>query len=281
MASLVVFPFVLDAFLRKPMKSFLALVLLAFPLAASAHDFWIEPSTFRPPRGSAVTIRLRVGERYFGDPVPRMPASNLLRFEAHTPKGVVPVAGTEGDDPAGGITVAADGLVLVAYQNKPGYVELTEEKLRQYLREEGLERIHELRARSPFAGQPWREIYSRCAKTLLWTGKGPATLFDKRVGMPLELIPEKNPYTLRPKSSLPLRLLYLGKPLSGTLVVAVPKADPNRVVSARSDAGGRVRLALDASGPWVIKAVHIVPAPAGAKGQWESLWASLTFELPR
>jgi hypothetical protein len=29
---------------------------------------------------------------------------------------------------------------------------------------------------------------------------------------------------------------------------------------------------------WV-KAVHVVPAPAGATAQWESFWASLTFEL--
>ncbi|MDP9194463.1 MAG: DUF4198 domain-containing protein [Acidobacteriota bacterium] len=268
-------------YLEKAMKSLLAFVLLAFPLVASAHDFWIEPSTFRPLRSSAVTLRLRVGEHYSGDPVPRKPASDFVRFEAHTANGIVPVTGAVGDDPAGRIPIAADGLVMIAYQNKPAYVELTDDKLRQYLREEGLERIHELRARSPYARQPWREIYSRCAKSLLWTGTGPASLFNKRIGMPLELIPEKNPYTLRSKSSLPLQLLYLGKPLPGALIVAVPKANPKHAVSARSDAHGRVHLELDSSGAWMIKAVHMVSAPAGARGQWESLWASLTFELPR
>jgi uncharacterized GH25 family protein len=260
-------------------RSLLALTFLAFPLVASAHDFWLEPSTFRPVKGSAVTLRLRVGERFLGDPVPR--GFDLVRFEAGTSRGVVAVGGEAGDDPAGAIPVAADGLVLVAYQSKPSYVQLTEEKVRQYLREEGLERIHEVRAKSPYARQPWREIFSRCAKSLLWTGKGSASGFDRHVGMPLELIPEKNPYALRTKASLPLRLLYLGKPLSGTLVVAVPKAAPNRPVSARSDGQGRVRLPLDVAGDWMIKAVHIVPAPPGARGQWESLWASLTFELPR
>lgn len=261
------------------LKTLLALVLLAFPLVAAAHDFWIEPSTFRPVRGTAVTLRLRVGQHHAGDPVPRLP--DLIRFEARTEKGVMPVPGNLGDDPAGRITVAADGLLLVAYQNKPSYVELPDDKLRQYLREEGLERIHDLRARSPFARQPWREIYSRCAKSLLWTGNGPASSFNQRIGMPLELIPEKNPYALRPRSSLPVQLLYRGKPLPGALIIAIAKADPARVVSARSDAHGRVRLGLHSPGPWMIKAVHIVPAPAGARGQWESLWASLTFELPR
>lgn len=260
-------------------RSLLALTLLAFPLLAAAHDFWLEPSTFRPVKGSAVTMRLRVGEHFLGDPVPR--GFDLVRFDAQTSGGIVPVRGVAGGDPAGAIPVAADGLVLVAYQSKPSYVELTEDKVRQYLREEGLERIHAVRAKSQYARQPWREIFSRCAKSLLWTGKGVPSGFDKRIGMPLELVPEKNPYALRTKASMPLQLFYLGKPLPGALIVAVPKAAPNRPVSARSDAQGRVRLPLDVAGDWMIKAVHMVPAPPGSRGQWESLWASLTFELPR
>ena len=30
---------------------------------------------------------------------------------------------------------------------------------------------------------------------------------------------------------------------------------------------------------WLIKAVHMIPAPAGSNAEWASFWASLTFEL--
>jgi hypothetical protein len=30
---------------------------------------------------------------------------------------------------------------------------------------------------------------------------------------------------------------------------------------------------------WLIKAVHMVPAPDQTKADWASIWASLTFEL--
>ena len=30
---------------------------------------------------------------------------------------------------------------------------------------------------------------------------------------------------------------------------------------------------------WLIKAVHMVPAPADSNADWASYWASLTFEL--
>src|SRR5689334_18749037 len=50
----------------------LALFILV-PRLASAHDFWIEPSTFRPSVGERVTASLRVGEDLRGDAVPRIP----------------------------------------------------------------------------------------------------------------------------------------------------------------------------------------------------------------
>ncbi|HEX5719080.1 MAG TPA: DUF4198 domain-containing protein, partial [Thermoanaerobaculia bacterium] len=101
--------------------------------------------------------------------------------------------------------------------------------------------------------------------------------YDRELGLELELIPERDPYALKPGEALPVRLLYRGKPLDGALVVAI--APPDARVSART-AGGRVSLALDRPGLWLIKAVHMIPAPEGSGAEWESLWASLTFELP-
>jgi len=57
------------------------------------------------------------------------------------------------------------------------------------------------------------------------------------------------------------------------------RLNPAEKLSARTDADGRVRLRLRSDGMWMIKAVHMVPAPAGADGDWASYWASLTFEL--
>ena len=38
-------------------------------------------------------------------------------------------------------------------------------------------------------------------------------------------------------------------------------------------------LAAAGGGLWLVKAVHMIPAPAGTGAQWTSFWASLTFEL--
>ncbi len=49
-------------------------------------------------------------------------------------------------------------------------------------------------------------------------------------------------------------------------------------LTARSDKAGRVNFTLP-GGVWLFKAVHMVPAARETAAEWESLWASTTFEL--
>jgi uncharacterized GH25 family protein len=78
-----------------------------------------------------------------------------------------------------------------------------------------------------------------------------------------------------------VRIVFERKPLSGALVVAMNRDDPEKQLSARSDEKGRVAFDLPRGGAWLVKAVHMVAAPARSGADWESLWASLTFEVPQ
>lgn len=251
----------------------------AFAAAAplSAHDFWIEPSSFRPAVGSTVSARLFVGMGFRGDPVPRNPAL-IERFVLVTDTGETPVEGRPGDDPAGRVSIGAPGVAVIGYRSRNSPLSLEADQFEQYLREEGLERILELRARRGESGKPSREVFSRCAKALLSSG-GPAG-HDRNLGLTLELLPEKNPYLLGGGGELPIRLLYEQKPLPGALVVALPYDAPDAKLSQRTDRNGRVRLRLPSSGRWLVKAVHMVPSSDAGEADWRSLWASLTFEIP-
>ncbi len=258
-------------------RFYFALWLLLLPAAARAHDFWIEPSAFRPAPGEKVAIRLRFGDHAPGEPVMRDPR-RIERFDAVGPDGgAVPVPGVDGADPAGWLLPGKPGHTWIAYDNTPMPLELEGPKFEQYLKEEGLERISTLRAERGQTAARSREIYSRCAKALLAVQGGAAAGHDRVLGLRLELVTEGDPYALKGGGELPVRLLYEGAPLEGALVVAVGSGEK---LSARSDAAGRVTLRLGRPGSWMIKAVHMVPAPAESGADWESLWASLTFEIP-
>ena len=103
---------------------------------------------------------------------------------------------------------------------------------------------------------------------------------DRTLGFELELLAERSPYDIRVGQDLPLRLTYQNRPLAGAQVVAMNRLNPAEKQVARTGADGRVRLRLDRGGVWLVKAVHMVPAPADSHADWQSFWASLTFELP-
>jgi uncharacterized GH25 family protein len=259
------------------------LAVVAFVVAAPlvAHDFWIEPTSFRPEVGARVGLALKVGQGFRGDPVPRMD-ERIVKFVAVSPDGVeAKVEGASGSDPAGMARIPAAGFVVVGYRSNPASLELPADKFEAYLKEEGLERVIEVRARRGDSEKPSKEIYSRCAKALLDAGGAGTSGFDRPLGFPLELVPEKSPKKLTPPGgSLPVRLLYEGKPLAGALVVGMNRDDPEKSLSARTDKAGRAVLALPRGGVWLVKAVHMVPAPAESGADWESLWASLTLQAP-
>src|SRR3989442_9548037 len=249
-------------------------VLVAAAIALSrapvfAHEVWIEPTTFSPDAGQIVGVRLRVGVDLLGDSLPRDPGL-LNQFVFVDAAGRKPVVGRIGDDPAGFLRVAMPGLLVIGYRSNPSAVVLPAEKFNQYLKEEGLDAVAALRARRNETGAAARELFSRCAKSLLLSGSPSEAQGDRLLGFTLELVAERNPYAIRAGEDLPVRLTYQNHPLAGALVAAMNRLNPSEKQAARTDKLGRVRFRLGSGGMWLFKAVHMVPAPAGANAEWTS-----------
>lgn len=270
--------FLLSTPMFRRLMALVVVVIGLLPAPILAHDLWIEPTTFFPERGQIVGMKLRVGQDLLGDPVPRDPAL-INQFIVEDASGRNSVYGRDGADPAGILRVAQPGLLIIGYHSNPSTVELTADKFNKYLKEEGLDTVTALRASRNETGASARELFSRCAKSLVLSGSPNKMQGDRRLGFPLELVAERNPYAFRASEELPVRLVYKNRPLAGALVIAMNRLNPSEKLSARTDANGRVRFRLRPGGMWLVKAVHMIPAPAGANARWESFWASLTFEL--
>ena len=258
----------------------LSALTLLFARTVFAHDLWIEPSSFRPAVGERVTAALRVGQDLAGEAVPRIPAwidRFILKGEARE----IPLIGRTGADPAGMVAIAEPGAQWIGYQSNSYPMTVDAQKFETYLKEEGLERITAERAKKGQSQALGRERFYRCAKALLdvRASSVTATVVGVPLGFTLELVPRKNPYSLQPGDALPLSLTFRGKPIANVLVVAMRKDAPQKSVRARTDANGRVSLRLDAAGFWLVKAVHMEAAPPDAGVDWESWWASMTFDL--
>jgi uncharacterized GH25 family protein len=255
-------------------RRLLLLAALLFTRNLFAHDFWIEPSTFRPAVGEEMLAGLRVGQNFEGDAVPRS-VQLMQAFVIRDAAGERAIGGFENQDPAGYLRIENPGRSILVYQGKPQPLVLDAAKFEESLKLEGLEWVVLQRKQRGESNKGDRERFSRYAKAIVVAPGGNGMRVDRPLGLRYEIVPESDPGASTP---LRVRLLFEGKPLAGALVSAIHRDDVAARVSARSDANGRATLALPKAGVWLVKSVQMVPAGAGADFDWESLWASLTFE---
>lgn len=180
--------------------------------------------------------------------------------------------------------------LIVSLANTNKFLSMRADSFQLYLQEDGLDTIIKLRQQRRQTQSRSRELYRRCVKTLIQAG--PVELTDKTfsidTGMPLEIIPIKNPYLIKPNEWVELRVLFNHKPLANALVRywtrpfakgrQLPDTKPEGLTQERqrSDVQGRVRFRLKA-GQNMISLVHMVPAADSKEADWQSYWGSLTF----
>lgn len=253
---------------------------LACACVATAHVFWLQLSAARPAVGQRVGVQLHVGDDYPGDIVPRNNA-RIEKFIVTRPDGKeVPMAGKDADPIAAQFVPDIPGGYMIAYRSKPSSVELEGEKFTGYLKEKGLDRIIARREKEGRSAATAKEIFSRAAKYALATKEtGPQDAATKRLGLRCEIVPTTNPALMSAGEELAIVVLFEGKPLVNALVDARPAADKSIKLQTRTSERGEATFRLPIAGLWVVDTVEMVDAPKESGAEYESIWASLAFEI--
>lgn len=242
------------------------------------HDFWLEAKPYYSGPAKSIDISTHIGTGFIGDSMPNIP-SWYSDFSLYQPTFKSAIEGELGRDPAGYFSPEKTGTYLVGFQSEFSYIEIDPVTFLKYLNEEGLDNAIESRQRDNLSDTEGRENYIRHAKLLVQSGDDFSVDNSQLViGYDLEIIPLSNPYRKRLNDNLSLRIDYLGQPIENILLIAFSKDHPNQQQAIRSDSNGEVTIQLNQPGPWLLKAVKILPAKDD-KADWQSHWASLTFEL--
>ena len=276
-------------------RKFLVIAFVTIATATFAHEFWLEAPRFRLQPGETVNVHTFIGADFKGEPWTTKAAriQRLVRFgptSADTTE-LTPKNFAETDTFRTGFTFTRPGTHVVLLQSTSSFIELPAEQFTAYLREEGLDYALKLRQENEEMAKPGRETYRRCAKTLIQVGEAAATLAvtDSACrhvyGLPLELVPEQNPYRLAADKALTVRVLRAGRPAFGTTVQVwqrQPGGLPTTHYTTRANQNGRILLRLSGPGPYLLATVDMSAAPAKlrTRADWQSTWASLTFAGP-
>nr|WP_317239193.1 DUF4198 domain-containing protein [Hymenobacter sp. 5516J-16] len=186
------------------------------------------------------------------------------------------------------MTLRLPGTHMVALVTNNAFTTLPAEQFTAYLQAEGLDYVLAQRQQRGQTGQPGREAYRRCAKTLIQVGPAAAAdtarTWARVVGQPLELIPEQNPPTLASGAGLTVRVLMEGRPVAGQPVrlwYRSPTSQPVLLHTLRSNQNGRVLFRISGPGEYLAGAVRMVAAPAAQSADWQSTWSTLTFGVSK
>ena len=283
----------------------LASCLLAGTSATLANEFWLQPASFRVAVGTPVPLRLVVGTDFAGAAWPR-PTRRVQRFVHLGPTNAADSTDLRpallADSIAPVMVCRTPGTHVMVLISTPAFSELPADAFTAYLRAEGLDKALLYRQQQGQTTKPGREAYRRCAKALVLattSARAPAnpadTTYRHALNLPLELVPEQNPYYLRPGAALTLRVLRHGQPVPGALVHfwdaspvapvghgAVVVAGPH-YFSTRANNSGRILLRLSGSGPYLAAAKYLeaTPATLAERADWLSTWATVTFAGPQ
>jgi uncharacterized GH25 family protein len=273
------------------LKCYLALTVCALGLgraaAVEAHDFWVQPNAYRIEPDAPVPITLQVGHGPFRQRSP-IQSGRIVRFEAITPDGTAvdlraslrPGGAT--DD--GALQFREPGTYMVVLEtDSRAQSHLPALRFNDYLRAEGLTAALEQRERSHRMDADGSEIYSRRTKALVQVGSqraGSQAQVTRALGLPLEIVPDVSPYAWPRSSSLPVHVLFEGRPLVGALVKLTNlEHDAQPVEIHLTGEDGRTSFMMPGGGQWLLNVIWSKPLPGTRDTDFETVFSSLSFGL--
>lgn len=260
-----------------------AILFLALP--AAARESFLAASDWEAPPGQEVRITEHSGTGFAGESLAfrRGRVTRLLVRDA-TERNLASEP-RDGDPDLARLLVADDDGILVGLETAPVTVKMSAAELDWQVEEFGLRGMAATRSRSAFARGGLERQFT---VQKLWLNGDDGRRVRRPLGLPLELVPNRNPSEV---SRARFQLLYKGRAVSGAVVSAwtqpfledgtpAPadaRLDLPRRQLAITNERGLVRLDLSRHGEYLVSAAHAVPCRDVNAGDWDAWWTSMTF----
>jgi len=114
------------------------------------------------------------------------------------------------------------------------------------------------------------------------SGEARTEHYATALGYPAEIIPVTNPYSLKVGGALRFKTLVDGKPAANQYVLyggRTPSGGRIEARNVRSGADGTAEIKVNSAGVWYIKFINMTPVKGDPEANYESKWATLTFEV--
>lgn len=278
------------------------IISIGMTTAPKSHELWISPDKYLISLDDPLTAHIRIGQKFEGPSFPYV-EMNFKQFEIFNGAASMPVKGRIGDSPALNRPSSAgkvdhSGLNIIAYETTANSVTYSDfEKFRNFVTHKGYPELVDRHKERGLQESGFKERYFRYAKSLVAVGDGKGE--DKRLGLEIEIVALKNPYTDDLSGGFPVQVFYQGQPRAnaqievferGGIQMETNAKDMPRdvgVATYQTDSLGQAIIPVRKGREYLVDSVVIRPLEPAINSTessnppvWESLWASLTLEIP-
>lgn len=173
------------------------------------------------------------------------------------------------------------GNYVVGLSTIPREIDLKAEDFNEYLTEDGIPDTLVERKLKKELTKDVRERYSKHVKTIFQVSNRQTDNFMTVLGYPVEIVPQTNPYGLKPGDSFEFQCLKDGKPLADQVVMTGREGANGKLIigeNVRTGKNGIAKIKLLGAGKWYVKFIQMTRLK-DTKLNYESKWATLTFEI--
>lgn len=260
-------------------KIFLIFSFLTGTLLLAGHEFWLHPEKFICKRGETINIRFKVGENFKGDNWSgnSKRINSLILYLENAKDDLSEQLSTATGDSLQ-LAMYDEGTAMVAFNSTNTFIEMEAAKFNAYLKEDGLYNAISDREKNHEINKTGRERYQRSVKTLIQVGAKRNNCFKQSTELPLDIIPQSNPYLLKNNQPFIARILFNKKPLANyDIRIWHRLRDTTLQQHLKTNQKGEVRFLVNTSGEWMISTVKMTKLQNDAMADWQSYWGSLTW----
>jgi uncharacterized GH25 family protein len=261
-------------------RRFLAVALILLTaFAASAHDTWLLARHAYVAPGVRVWLDLTSGMTFPAlESAIKPERVNIARCRVNSKTVEIAERASASKSLALRVRMPDSGIATVWVELKPKSLELTPKQVEEYLDEINAPASLRQSWKTSAGTNRWREIYTKHAKTFVRVGEAISDhSWAEPAGMTLEIVPEKNPTTLRAGEDFPVRVLRDGSPLPNFSLGIVREGNTFSEFQT-TDANGRVIFRIARSGKWLLRGTELRPSNK-PETEWESDFTTLTIEV--
>ncbi len=261
-------------------RLFMLFILAVLAGESRAQEFWLQPNKIQYKTGDTLKVSFQKGVNFDGRRM-NVSKSQVERLELYQASGVQNLISDIAENAKFTISVPlqSEGTKLLVANTSGNTVSYSAADFNVFLKDNGLDEVISRRKEADAANNLVTESFTTYEKLLVQVGTVRDNSFEKVVGLPLEIIPDKNPLALKKGDVVHFKVLFQGKPLFGAKVRIWNYYDhltTTQNIFTQQD--GTIEMTISGAGSWLINVVKMIPAKDG-NAEWQSYRGSLMFGI--